>query len=192
MKHKLVLGAVLLLFAFADFAVARNSKHNDEGASANSSGAEKQLRLISLDRLPYKNLRESSKWSRLSHGRALTASLRKKNAHSVQDPDYCIGCDLLFPGEGGGDMIGPLLDLNANARGGSSGSGCDWKCCFRSCVGSAMSGTGQLCTVNCTACGLTANPFSCAVCVGCGTVGFVAIELCSLHCCVNPGCPAGP
>lgn len=189
MKIKLVLCGVLLLFAFADIAVARNSIRNDGTVSADSSGAEKQFTRVSLERLPYKNLRESSKWSRLVHGRALTASLRKKNAHGLQDPDYCFDCDLLFLGEGGGDMIGPLYDLNAAGRGG--GGGCDWKCCFRTCMSSAMGPVDTLCVVSCTACGLTRSAFPCAVCVGCGAVGFMAIEFCGLHCCVNPGCPAG-
>jgi hypothetical protein len=67
-----------------------------------------------------------------------------------------------------------------------------WKQCFSTCVGSAMEGAGTMCITNCTACGLVPNPWSCAVCIGCGTVGFAAIEFCALRCCVNPGCPASP
>ena len=177
MKQKLVLCAVLLL-AFADIVAARNSTR-DGAVSAKSSSAEKQSTRIPLERLPYKNLRESSKWSRLIHGRALTATLRKKHAHSLQDG--CIDCDSLFPGDN--EMIGPLTELNA------AGKGCnEWSCCFKQCMGSAMSGTGQLCTVNCTGCGTVGGPFACAVCAACGAVGFAAIEFCGLHCCVNPGC----
>lgn len=188
MKRKLVLCSVLLLIGFADIAVARNST-SEGNVSANSSLTDKQSSRVSLERLPYKNLRESSKWSRLIHGRALTASLRKKNAHSLQDPDYCLGCDLMFPGEGEGEMIGPLYELNAG-KGGSGGGGCDWKCCFSSCVSSVMGPPGTLCVVSCTACGTSGGAFPCAVCGSCGAVGFAAIEFCSLHCCVNPGCPA--
>jgi hypothetical protein len=190
MKQKLVLcGVLLLLFGFADIAVARNSTHNDGTISADLSRADKQVTRMSLQRLPYKNLLESSKWSRLSHGRVLAASLRKKNAHSLQDPDLCTDCDLLFPGDGEGEMIGPLYDMNDKS---SYGGGCDWKCCFKTCVDSAMSGTGSLCITSCTACGTVGGAFACAVCASCGAVGFAAIEFCSLHCCVNPGCPAGP
>ena len=176
MKQKLVLCSVLLLIAFADIAVARNSTH-DGAVSANLSRAEKQLTRISLERLPYKNLRESSKWSKLVHGRALTVTLRKKNAHSLQDD--CIDCGSLFPGDE--EMIGPLY--------GSGSKGCGWSCCFKQCMGSAMSGDADtFCLVNCTACGTTGNVFSCAICASCGAVGIAAIEFCGLHCCVNPGC----
>lgn len=177
MKQKLVLCAVLLL-AFADIVAARNSTV-DGALSAGSSAAEKQLTRISLERLPYKNLRESSKWSKLIHGRALTATLRKKNAHSLQD--VCIDCDSLFPGEGD-EMIGPLYDLNAGAK------GCGWSCCFKQCMGSAMGPASSLCLSSCTACGTVGGAFACAVCGSCGAVGFAAIEFCGLHCCVNPGC----
>ena len=187
MKQKLVLGSVLLLIVFADIAVAKSSPYYDEDAVLRkSSRAEKQAAPASLDRLPYKNLRDSSKWSKLIHGRALTASLRKKHAHSFQDPDYCLDCDLLFLDGGDGEMIGPLYEMNDKS--GVGGSSCNWSCCFKTCMNSAMTGTGSLCTVSCTACGLTGATFSCAVCVGCGAVGFAAIEFCALHCCVNPGC----
>ena len=186
MKQKLVLCSMLLLIAFVDIAVAKGSPDNNEAAiSRGSSRAEKQ---VALDRLPYRNLRDSSKWSKLIHGHALTASLRKKHAHGLQNPDECLECDLLFSEYGSGDMIGPIFDMNATNRG---GGGCDWKCCFKTCVGSAMADTGTLCTTNCTACGLTGGAWPCAVCAGCGVVGFAAIEFCGLHCCVSPGCPAG-
>jgi hypothetical protein len=186
MKQKLVLCSMLLLIAFVDIAVAKGSPDNNEAAiSRGSSRAEKQ---VALDRLPYRNLRDSSKWSKLIHGHALTASLRKKHAHGLQNPDECLECDLLFSEYGSGDMIGPIFEMNSSKTG---GGGCDWKCCFKTCVGSAMADTGTLCTTNCTACGLTGNAWPCAVCAGCGVVGFAAIEFCGLHCCVNPGCPAG-
>ena len=191
MKQKLVLCNVLLLIVFADIAMAKSSPtSNEDSVSPGSSRAEGQLTPTSFDRLPFKNLRDSSRWSKLTHGRALTASLRKKHAHSSQEPDYCMDCDLLFLDGGDGEMIGPLSELNANAKGGGGGGACDWKCCFKTCMNSAMTGTGTLCSTNCTGCGLTGSAWPCAICIGCGTVGFMAIEFCSLHCCVNPGCPA--
>ena len=65
-----------------------------------------------------------------------------------------------------------------------------WKQCFSTCVGSALEGAGTMCATNCTACGVAPNPWSCAICAGCGAVGFAAVEFCALKCCVNPGCPA--
>jgi hypothetical protein len=177
---------MLLLIAFVDVAVANGSPDNNEAAvSRGSSRAEKR---VALDRLPYQNLRDSSKWSRLIHGHALTLSLRKKHAHGLQEPDYCLDCDLLFSEYGSGDMIGPLLEVDANNRGG--GGGCDWKCCFKTCMNSAMGPADNFCLVNCTACGTTGAAWPCAICASCGVVGFASIEFCGLHCCVNPGCPA--
>src|SRR5437763_17179182 len=118
MKQKLVLCTMLLLIAFVDIAVAKSSPDNNEAAiSRGSSRAEKQ---VALDRLPYQNLRDSSKWSKLIHGHALTASLRKKHAHGSQEPDYCLDCDLLFQDP---DMIDPLSAISASTR---SGVTCDW------------------------------------------------------------------
>lgn len=188
MKQKLVLCSVLLLIIFADIAVAKSSSDNNEvPILSGSSRAERKVALTSLNRLPYQNLRDSSRWSRLVNGRALAISLRKKHAHGSQDPDYCFDCDLMFSDKSGDQMVQPTFGL----AGGLGGGGCDYKCCFKTCMGSAMAGTGTLCTGNCTACGLTGGTWSCAVCVGCGVVGFAAIEFCGLHCCVNPGCPAG-
>jgi hypothetical protein len=117
----------------------------------------------------YKNIVDAAQWSRLP--RPLNSASAKKTARAsrVQDP-----WDDPWADEGMFDAFGPKT----------------WKVCVKTCVGSAMQGAGTMCTVNCTACVLTASPWSCAICAGCGTVGFVAIEFCTLHCCVNPGCPA--
>ena len=187
MRHKLVFCSLLLVIAFTGVAAAKSSRDDNEGSSSRLREAGIRAS-TSLNRLPYKNLLDSSKWSRLIHGRALTATLKKKNAHSAQDVDSpCTECDLLFAPDDvyGGEMIGPLSELNAGKL--TSSGGCNWGCCFKICVASAMDGAGNLCTTSCTACGLTGNSWPCAVCVGCGTVGFVAIEFCGLHCCVNPG-----
>ncbi|HEX3143837.1 MAG TPA: hypothetical protein VHQ64_07690 [Pyrinomonadaceae bacterium] len=197
MKHKIVLCALLLMFGFADLAVGRNLLPNNRAEVGGPSVRNLQS-LVSLEKLPYKNLRDASqystfvaedrssvtsaasrpillnalpfknilnagKWSRMLTGRALMSRL-KKNAHVPQD----------------GDEMFMVLEYG--------GGGCNWSCCFKQCMGSAMAGTGTLCTSNCTACGMTGNAWPCAVCVGCGTVGFAAIEFCSLHCCVDPGC----
>lgn len=193
MKHKLLL-FTLLLIAFADVAVARSPvDKNNAPAASQLSAPRKELSVVSVNKLPFKNLQDSSKWSTLPHGRALTASLRKKKAHGSPAQDYCLDCgDLLFGGDGGGgDLVGPLITLNGNEKAGGGGGGCGWTCCFQQCMSSAMTGTGSLCVGNCTACGVTGSAWACAICVGCGTVGFAAIEFCTLHCCVNPGCPAG-
>jgi len=186
MKQKLVLGSVLLLIVFADIAVAKTSPDKNEPALfSGSSRVESKVTLTSLDRLPYQNLRDSSKWSKLTNGRALAVTLRKRHAHAPQDPDFCFDCDLLFSDKSGDQMSQVTLGVATSA------GGCDWKCCFKSCMDSAMAGAGTLCTSNCIACGATGGAWPCAVCASCGTVGFVAIEFCGLHCCVNPGCPAG-
>jgi len=186
MKHKLMLCSILLVILSANLAVAKNSSTLTRVVETpESSGMRRQHPLVSLDRLPYKNLVDASKWSRLTNGRALAATLRKKNAHAVQEPDYCFDCDLLFSDKSDSEMAQVTLGMTGGAFG-----GCDWKCCFKTCMNSAMNGTGNLCTVNCTACGVTGNAWPCAICAGCGVVGFAAIEFCGLHCCVDPGCPA--
>ena len=134
------------------------SKMRDVAHSLSLSSAESRP---ALKDLPYKNILNAGKWSRMLKGRALTARL-KKNSHAPQE----------------GDEMFIILEYG----------GCNWGCCFKQCMSSAMSGTGTLCTVNCTGCGLTGSLFPCAVCGACGAVGFAAIEFCSLHCCVDPGC----
>ena len=187
MKYKLVLCSLLLLIAFADLAVARNSLSNKTVAEAGDPSPRNERSSISLKKLSYRNLRDASHWSQLTHGRALTLSLRRKKAHSFQDPYGCLDCGDMFPPD---PDVDPMLIIQDGYldKSGSVGTGCNWSCCFKICMGSAMAGTGTLCATNCTACGLTGSAWACAVCVGCGTVGFAAIEFCGLHCCVNPGC----
>jgi hypothetical protein len=198
MKHKIVLCSLLLMFASANVAVARNLLPNNRVAEANEPSRRNQLALVSLKKLDYQKLREAArysmflsddrsslspaesrpvllnnlpyknilnvgKWSRMLTGRALTSRL-KKNAHVPQSDDEMF-------------MVEEY-----------SGGGCNWTCCFKQCMNSAMSGTGNLCSVNCTACGITGGAWPCAVCLACGTVGFASIEFCALHCCVDPGC----
>ena len=186
MKYKIVLCSLLLMVAFADLAVARNSNNSD----AEPAGPSTRKSLISLKKLGYQNLRDASQWSRLTHGRALALSLRKKKAHSFQDPDGCLECGDMFPGDGNVDGMvieGAYLDKTGGV-GGGGGGGCNWSCCFKICMKSAMGPNDNICLTNCTGCGLTGSPWSCAICAACGTVGFAAVEFCGLHCCVNPGC----
>ena len=197
MKHKTVLCGLLLMFAFADLAVARNLLPNNR-AEVGGPSVRNLRSLVPSEKLPYKNLRDASqypmllhedrsslrsaesrpillnalpyknilnagKWSRMLTGRALMSRL-KKNAHVPQD----------------GDEMFMVLEYG--------GGSCNWSCCFKQCMNSAMSGTGNLCVTSCTACGLTVGAWLCAVCAGCGAVGFASIEFCGLHCCVDPGC----
>ena len=197
MKYKIVLASLLLMFAFTGLTVAKNSFRNNGGTEPGKQLHRNERSLVSLEKLGYRNLRDASqysmflgedrssltsaesrpillnalpyknilnagKWSRMLTGRALASRL-KKNAHVPQDDDMLM-----------------VLEYG--------GGGCNWTCCFKQCMGSAMSGTGTLCTSNCTACGVTGGAWPCAVCLGCGTVGFAAIEFCGLHCCVDPGC----
>ena len=161
MKQKLWLCSMLFVLSVCATTSAKNSPYRNLREVAGWSNAPVSR---SLNSLPYKNILDTAKWSRLPTGRALRARL-KRNAHSPLPA----ASDEIF-----------LED--------SSGAGCGWTCCFKSCVSSAMKGTGELCIANCTVCGLEGSPWACAVCVGCGAVGFAAIEFCGLHCCVNPGC----
>ena len=199
MKYKIVLASLLLMFAFTGLTVAKNSFRSNGGTEPGKQLHRNERSLVSLEKLGYRNLRDASqysmflgedrsslssaesrpillnalpyknilnagKWSRMLTGRALSTRL-KKNAHVPQS----------------GDEMFMVEEY-------SGGGGCNWSCCFKQCMGSAMSGTGTLCTSNCTACGVTGGVWPCAVCAGCGTVGFAAIEFCALHCCVDPGC----
>ena len=189
MKHKIVFCSLLLMIAFADMAVARSLAPDNGGAEGARPSPRKPS--VSLAKLGYQNLRDASQWSRLTHGRAFTLSLKKKKAHGFQDPDGCLECGDMFPSDPDwGDPMQIIQDGYVDKTGGSGGGGgsCGWSCCFKICMNSAMAGTSELCTINCTACGVTGNPWPCGICLGCGTVGFAAIEFCGLHCCVNPGC----
>jgi hypothetical protein len=182
MRHKFVLCSLLLTFAFADAAAAMTAlPHHHRGEVRGVVGGGSPL-FTTMEKSPYKNLQDASRWSRLTHGRALTLSLRKQRHHGVQD--YCPDCgDTMFPDDGG-EWLDPLTGVNL-ARG--SGA-CGWKCCFKQCMYSAMGSAGELCLNNCTSCVLSPGPISCAICASCGAVGFAATEFCALHCCVDPGC----
>ena len=187
MKHKLTFCSLLLLLTAYPAAAMNSANDKVLEETTRPSALRRHKLVVSFDRLPYQNILDASKWSRMKNGRALALSLRKKNAHASQEPDYfCVDCDLLFSTKTEDPMVQPIYGSTSGAYG-----GCDWKCCFRTCMETAMAGTGTMCLTNCTACGVLGGAWSCSICVSCGTVGFVAIEFCGLHCCVNPGCPAG-
>jgi hypothetical protein len=124
---------------------------------------------VSLNILPYNNLLDVSKWSKLTNGHALTLTLRKKRGHASPPQDF--GDDELF---------------GIGAGGSGGGGGCGWGCCFKQCLSSALD--SQLCILGCGACYVDGSTLGCATCLACGTVALAAVEFCSLHCCVNPGC----
>ena len=165
MIYKNMFCSMLLLLLFAG-AISANERSSPTGRSARLSPA--ALTSLSVEKLNYQNILDASRWSKLTVGRKLAVSLRKK-AHASLPQDF--GDDELF-------AVGA----------GSGGSGCGWSCCFKICMNSAMQGAGTTCITSCTACFLTGSAWSCAMCASCGAVGFAAIEFCALHCCVNPGC----
>ncbi len=166
MKHKLMLCSILLMLSFATLASGKNLLYKNLAEAAKWSALPKAVPTsISLNKLPYKNILDAAKWSKLVNGRALSANLRKRNAHGspvqgFDDPEA------LF-------AFGP-------------GSGCRWGCCFKTCLRSAMS--EELCIVSCGSCVVDGSTFGCAICAACGAVAAAAIEFCGLHCCVDPGC----
>ena len=109
----------------------------------------------------YKNIADAARWSSLP--RPIAPAATRKSMTAPQDP-------------GDADELFGLRPT--------------WKDCVRQCLDSALRGTGTLCVSNCTACALVGAPWSCALCAACGIVGFASVEFCTLHCCVNPGCPA--
>ena len=115
----------------------------------------------------YKNILAAAKWSHLS--RPVRGGLITRGARfaRVQDPWE------------EGEMFGD--DAFGYPR--------TWKYCVKTCVASAMEGAGTTCISGCASCG-AGSVWGCAVCASCGAIGFAAIEFCTLHCCVNPGCPA--
>ena len=136
-------------------------------ASAKSSTYENLASAANWSTLPatkdFKNILAAAKWSR-SPG---TLSLNSKSARlsRMQDPFY------------EDDLFGSYPRT--------------WTTCVTVCVKSGMSGTSNMCLTSCLGCALVPNPWGCAICFGCGTVGGATVEFCALHCCVNPGCPAG-
>jgi len=195
MKHKIVLCALLLMFGFADLAVGRNSLPNNR-AEVGGPSIRNLRSIVSLEKLPYKHLRDASQYSTLAEDRSSVTSAASRPILLNALPYKNILNAGRWPRILTGRALMSGLKKNANVpQEGDEmfmvleyGGGCNWTCCFKQCMGSAMSGTGTLCTSNCTACGVTGGVWPCAVCAGCGTVGFAAIEFCALHCCVDPGC----
>lgn len=113
----------------------------------------------------YKNILAAAKWSRSPR----TLSLNSKSARlsRMQDPFW----------DRDDDLFGSLYPRT-------------WTTCVRTCVTSAMEGTSTTCVSGCLGCVSLVSPWACAVCLSCGAVGGAAVEFCTLHCCVNPGCPA--
>jgi hypothetical protein len=165
MKRTVLMFSVLLMLSCSGLASAKDVSYKNLIEVAHWSTLPSAAS-ISLERLPYKNILEASKWSRMINGRTLTASLRKKTAHASRVDDY--DSDELF----------------AVGSGGRGGAGCNWGCCMRNCMAEYPN---QLCAINCGACYFGGGPWPCAMCLSCGAVGIVMIEVCSLHCCQSAG-----
>lgn len=164
MKHKLVLCSILLMLSFANLTVAKNRPFKNLVETANWSALPRVASSsVSLDKLPYKNILDAAKWSKLKNGRALRASLTRMNAHGSP---FQFGDDpaALFPVVKGG---------------------CNWGCCVKRCLTSALPGT--MCAMGCGGCYVDGSVLGCAVCAACGAVGIAAVEFCTLHCCIDPG-----
>ena len=163
MKQKLVFCSILLMLSFANLTVAKNLPYKNLADTANWSALPRAAATsVSLDKLPYKNILDAAKWSKLKNGRALTASLTKRSAHGspvqFEDPEA------LFPVEHGA---------------------CNWGCCFKICLFSAL--PGQTCALGCGSCIVDGSTFGCAICAAFGAVATAAVELCSIHCCLQAG-----
>jgi hypothetical protein len=164
MKHKILLCSILLMLSFASLASAKNLAYKNIAEVGNWSSLSKATSTsISLNELPYKNILDAAKWSRLTNGRALTASLRKRNAHRFPEQDP----DVLF------------------AVGSGGGGGCNWGCCFKRCVRNSLDGV--LCAGGCGSCFADGSAYGCAVCAACGAVAVAAVEMCSIGCCMHVG-----
>src|SRR5258706_13806001 len=123
MKQKLVLYSILLMLSFANLTAAKNLPYKNLIETANWSSLPRAASTsVSLDKLPYKNILDAAKWSKLKNGRALTVSL-KRSAHGAP-VQFADDPSALFPvGKGG----------------------CNWGCCFKICLGSAL--PGQTCAM---------------------------------------------
>jgi hypothetical protein len=162
MKKMLLLCSVALVLLTASVASAKTSPYKNLITAANWSNTPAAS--------DYKNLRAAANWSRSA--KPLSGLIKKGARFSrVQDP-----------------IQDPWLD---DEMFGDEAYGYPrtWKYCVKTCVTSAMQGTGQTCIMGCASCA-TGSVWGCAICASCGVVGFAAIEFCTLHCCVNPGCPA--
>jgi hypothetical protein len=163
MKQKLVLCSILLMLAFANLTAAKDLPYKNLIDTANWSALPRAASTsLSLDKLPYKNILDAAKWSMLKNGRALTVSL-KRSAH---------GAPVQF-----GDDPSILFPVGAGR--------CNWGCCFKICLGSALPGT--TCAMGCGSCVVDGSTFGCAICAACGVVATAAIELCSINCCIKAG-----
>ncbi|MDX6499439.1 MAG: hypothetical protein QOG23_2699 [Blastocatellia bacterium] len=163
MKQKLVLCSILLMLSFANVTAAKNLPFKNLVETANWSALPRVASTsVSLDKLPYKNILDAAKWSKLKNGRALTISL-KRSAH---------GAPFQFA-----DDPSALFPVGAGR--------CNWGCCFKICLGSALPGT--TCAMGCGGCVVDGSVFGCAICAACGAVATAAIELCSINCCIKAG-----
>lgn len=163
MKQKLVLCSILLMLSSANLIAAKNRPYKNLIDTANWSARPAVASSpVSLNQLPYKNILDAAKWSKLKNGRALRVSLARRSAHGspfqFEDPEA------LFPLEK---------------------SGCNWGCCVKKCLYSAL--PGQTCAFGCGSCLVDGSVFGCAICAACGAVGVAAVEFCTLHCCIDPG-----
>jgi len=140
-------------------------------ASAKSSPYKNLITAANWSNAPaasaYKNLQAAASWSRFA--KPLSGLITKGARFSrVQDPLDSLEDDEMF------GSPGPRT----------------YKNCVKTCVKSALGPTDSLCVTNCTGCVLVGGTWSCAICLSCAATGFAYIELCVLHCCVDPGCPA--
>jgi hypothetical protein len=160
MKKILLLCTVSIILLSAGVASAKKSPYQNIALAGSWSALPASV--TSTAGPGYKNIVDAARWSTLP--RPLSARKTGRTVRAQDPSDF----DQMF------EPFGSPT----------------WKGCVRRCLESAMEGTGTLCTSNCVACAVVGAPWSCAICAACGTVGFVSIEFCTLHCCVNPGCPA--
>lgn len=165
MKLNSVLCLILIVLGCGSLAQAKDSGYKNLAETSKWSADSNASRVRTpVASLPYKNVVEASKWSKLTNGRALTVTLRKRS-HGLN-----------------------MQDENPDALFTLGAGGCNWSCCFKTCFTSAVGSISQWCIAACGACGLTGNAFSCGICLSCGVVNFAVVEFCALHCCVDPGC----
>ena len=164
MKQKLVLCSILLMLSSANLIAAKSRPFKNLIETANWSALPRVASTpVSLNQLPYKNILDAAKWSKLKNGRALRVSLTRRSAH---------GSPFQFE-----DDPSTLFPVGKGA--------CNWGCCFKICLGSALPGT--TCAMGCGSCVVDGSTFGCAICVACGAVATAAIELCSINCCLKAG-----
>lgn len=155
-RHSLISGllgvSLLVAVSLATSSQATASTRNHKLADASPLGS-----------LPYKNILDTARWSKLMTGRALTRSL-KKSAHAgaIQDDG---DPSALFPVEHGG--------------------GGNWWSCFKNCTGIGSYGEG--CLGVCVGC-MDGGPVSCGLCAVCAGIAIPVAEVCAIGCCIyGPG-----